>query len=79
MKKIIFFLFAGSLFFASCARDYNCQCTYTNTEDASDTYSTDSDLSNTKKGAQDNCDYLSGGLSYSGSDTYSVNCVLLEK
>lgn len=79
MKKLIFVLSATALMLASCAKDYNCQCTYTNVDDPTDTYKTDSDLRNTKKAAQDNCDYLSGGTSYSGSESYSVNCELLSK
>lgn len=79
MKKLIIGSFFASLLLAGCAKDYNCKCTYTNVDDPTDTYTSDNDLRNTKKEAQKNCDYLSGGESYSGSLTYSVSCELLAK
>lgn len=79
MKLVSLLSLAFAFMLTSCAQDYDCICTYTNVDDATDSYESVSELSNTKSGAQSNCDQLSGGNSYSGQSVYSVDCVLEKK
>ena len=74
MKKIFVILTVGT-FITSCTKDYTCECVYTETTNGN-TYTTTTELTNTKQGAEDNCDYLSG-TSYQGQDVYEKECSIL--
>lgn len=78
MKKAVIILTCLGLSIASCTRTYICECTYTDVDGVEPSYTSESELTNTKQGAIDNCDYLSGGQSYSGQTTYDVNCEILD-
>jgi hypothetical protein len=77
MKKTLFFISIAFLF-TSCAKDYNCKCTYVNVDDPADTYTSDSPLRNTKKNAEENCDFLEG-TSYNGNTVFEGTCELLDE
>lgn len=73
MKQLLMVCTLG-VFLASCTKEYTCECVYTETTNGN-TYTTETSLTNTKKGAEDNCAYLSG-TSYSGQEVYEKECSL---
>lgn len=77
--KTHIWLFAAvsALIMSSCAKDFTCECTCTNQEDFTDTYTSESDLRNTKKESEENCEYLEG-TSYNGDRVYDVTCELFK-
>ncbi|MEZ4938543.1 MAG: hypothetical protein R2799_13215 [Crocinitomicaceae bacterium] len=77
MKKMIFVLGLSLVTLASCTKEYTCECTYTDQAGIEPSYSTQTTLQNTKQGAEDNCDYLSG-TSYAGSVVYNKTCVIID-
>ena len=76
MKTKFFIAAAVLLLTASCAKDYNCLCTYTNVDDPDDKYTSDSYIRLPKKDAETNCSNLEG-TSYSGSTSYEKTCELI--
>lgn len=78
MKKNIFILANVLLLTVSCAKDYNCECTYTNVDDPDDIYTSDSHFRLPKKDAEAGCANLEG-TSFSGSLTYEKTCELYPK
>ena len=73
MKNVMLVCAVTVFALVSCAKDYTCECVYES--DTADSYTSVSELRNTKKEAEKNCDFLEG-TSYSGSDTYESTCTL---
>lgn len=81
MKKVLIPLSLGLLVFASCKKDYTCECTHTRTE----TYQGTSEVTTgtsvttyknvTKKAVQDELDCYSNGNKYSYGSTDDLTTV----